>query len=74
MTKEEILKDFKDINFMYNNCSKYDTLEQDLTLYRDAIYGEILKTITDKVDPFEFADILTIAIKDNDEYKYIEIY
>lgn len=27
MTKEEILQTFSDINYAYNNCSKYDTLK-----------------------------------------------
>lgn len=26
MTKEDILKEFHDINFFYNDCMKYDTL------------------------------------------------
>ena len=28
MTKEEILQTFSDINYAYNNCSKYDTLKR----------------------------------------------
>ena len=28
MTKEEILRTFADINYAYNNCSKYDTLNR----------------------------------------------
>lgn len=28
MSKEEILQEFSDINEMYNNCTKYDTLER----------------------------------------------
>ena len=28
MTTEEILKEFKDINHAYNNCTKYDTLKR----------------------------------------------
>lgn len=26
MTKDDILKEFDDINFVYNDCSKHDTL------------------------------------------------
>lgn len=28
MSKEEILEEFKDINQMYNDCTKYDTLKR----------------------------------------------
>ena len=28
MTKDDILREFNDINFMYNDCSKHDTLSQ----------------------------------------------
>lgn len=28
MTKEEILQTFSDINYAYNNCTKYDTLKR----------------------------------------------
>lgn len=74
MTKEEILQNFKDINFMYNDSSKLDELEKDLDELIESLYSSIIKSITDAVDSATFENIIDEAIKDNPNYNYIEIY
>ena len=41
MTTEEILKTFKDINYAYNNCTKYDTLKRMLDELLEDIKSEV---------------------------------
>ena len=40
MTSEEILQAFDDINFVYNDCTKYDTLERMLEELTERKHGE----------------------------------
>ena len=40
MTREEILQAFDDINFVYNDCTKYDTLKRMLEELTEHKHGE----------------------------------
>ena len=40
MTREEILQAFDDINFVYNDCTKYDTLKRMLEELTERKRGE----------------------------------
>lgn len=42
MTREEILQAFDDINFVYNDCTKYDTLKRMLEELTERKRGEWL--------------------------------
>lgn len=43
MTREEILQAFDDINFVYNDCTKYDTLKRMLEELTERKHGEWIK-------------------------------
>ena len=45
MTKEEFLKDFDDINFMYNNAMMKDSLERHIDELTESIYSDLAKAI-----------------------------
>lgn len=47
--KEKILHYFRDINYVYNDCTKYDTLEAALDAYKE----EIMK-LEYKIEPLLF--------------------
>lgn len=69
MTKEEILQTFSDINYAYNNCTKYDTLKRMLDELTepcdDAISrAELLKAI-DTWDKFGVDDTNSLFRLDN---------
>lgn len=74
MTKEEILQDFKDLNFMYNDSSKLDELKTDLDKLEESFFISIVKSITDVVDSSTFESIVAEATRYNSDYSYIEIY
>ena len=40
MTREEILQAFDDINFVYNDCTRYDTLKRMLEELTERKHGE----------------------------------
>ena len=42
MTREEILQAFDDINFVYNDCTKYDTLKRMLEELTERKHGKWL--------------------------------
>lgn len=74
MTKEEILRDFKDLNFMYNDSSKLDELKTDLDKLEESFYISIVRSITDVVDSSTFENIVAEATRYNSDYTFIEIY
>ena len=45
MTKEEFLKDFDDINFMYNNAMMKDSLERHIDELTESIFSDLAKAI-----------------------------
>lgn len=74
MTKEEILRDFKDLNFIYNDSSKLDTLKTDLDKLEESFFVSIVKSVTDVVDADTFESIVSEATRYNSDYEYIDIY
>lgn len=70
MDKDSILERFKDINFMYNDCSKLDELSNCLDEYKALILQLVLEQITNQLDSRDFEEILCNVAN----YKYIEIY
>lgn len=74
MTKEEILQDFKDLNFMYNDSSKLDTLKTDLDRLEESFFVSVVKSVTDVVDAETFESIVVEATRYNSDYDNIEIY
>mgnify|MGYP002528625251 CR=1 FL=1 len=47
--KEKILHYFRDINYVYNDCTKYETLKSGLEAYEDEIMGREGRRM-DKID------------------------
>lgn len=47
MTREEILQAFDDINFVYNDCTKYDTLKRMLEELIERKHGEWIQHVNE---------------------------
>lgn len=66
MTKEDILKYFKDINFAYNDCTKYDSLSNMLDELEKEQKAKIYKIRAEIED-------LAYDNEDDDDYYYTVI-
>ena len=66
MTREEILQTFSDINLVYNNCSKYDTLKRML--------DELTEPCEDCISRQAVLDTLDTSDKFMDEDRTVDTY
>lgn len=56
MTTDEILDTFSDINFAYNNASKYDTLKRMLDELQEQTRQSVLDKVLDEIEEDAFHD------------------
>ena len=76
-TADKILHYFRDINYAYNDCTKYDTLKAGLDAYKEEIMDDIYERLgLIRYDPSkedesaeDFTEIADIIYVDTDSIK-----
>ena len=76
MTREEILQEFSDINHVYNNCTRYDTLKRMLDELTEPKTGHWIGIDEEPHEDYECSccgyvvSTFTANIEPHTEYKY----
>lgn len=68
MTREEILQAFDDINFVYNDCTRYDTLKRMLEELTERKRGEWIHYDDGDFDYDYKCSLCGYAVWDNSDY------
>ena len=79
-TADKILHYFRDINYVYNDCTKYDTLKAGLDAYKEEIMDDIYEKLgLIRYDPSkadesveDFMEIADIIYVDTDSIKIVK--
>lgn len=74
MDINEILEDFNDINFYYNDCTKHDLLRRDLECYHSDRIEELEEEIKEARGRLRAIEDITRKAFDNPETQDINLY